>query len=108
MAAAVIRNAPSSGRRSRRSRRSGRLGGIDERSAVNKHAVHDHCELAGKRHFGLLHPARSAIRIAQLFSAVHPLTGLVRMTWAPSKSTARTEASPIFEMRPLKSVSPDW
>jgi hypothetical protein len=35
------------------------------------------------------------------------LTGRVRMMFAASYSAVRTEPSPIFEIRPLTSVSPD-
>jgi hypothetical protein len=52
-------------------------------------------------------PLRLASFIAQLFNAVQPLSGLVRMMWAPSYRAARTQASPIFEMRPSMFVSPD-
>jgi hypothetical protein len=37
-----------------------------------------------------------------------PLTGLVMMMWALSYSAVRTPLSPILEMRPVSSVSPDW
>jgi hypothetical protein len=53
-------------------------------------------------------PLRLASFIAQLFNAVQPFSGFVRMMLAASQRTVRSDASPIFEMRPSMSVSADW
>ena len=52
-------------------------------------------------------PARRATPIAHRFSAEFSVERC-RMTWAGSYSAVRTPASPVFEIRPLTSVSPDW
>jgi hypothetical protein len=52
-------------------------------------------------------PARRATPIAHRFSAEFSVERC-RMTWAASYSAVRTPASPVFEIRPLTSVSPDW
>ena len=68
--------------------------------------MHHDRELARQRHFRLLMPARLAMLLAQLFSA-EPFTGRVRMTCAASYSAVRTPASPILQIRPVTSFSPD-
>jgi hypothetical protein len=62
--------------------------------------------LRAKATFALRTPARFATASAQRFSA-EPFTGRVRMMFAASYSAVRTAPSPIFEIRPVTSVSPD-
>jgi hypothetical protein len=57
---------------------------IAEARAIGQHPMHDDGELACQRHLAFFIPLRLAIFIAQLFNAVQPLSGLVRMMWAPS------------------------
>ena len=52
-------------------------------------------------------PARLASLKAQLLRP-SPLTGRVKTICAASNRTARTLPSPVFEIRPVTSVSPDW
>ena len=56
--------------------------GLPEGRTIGEHPMHHDGELARKRGLALLLPARGAIRIAQPFTAVQPLTGLVRIMWA--------------------------
>ncbi|MER9436103.1 hypothetical protein [Mesorhizobium sp. M0618] len=46
-------------------------------------------------------PARRAIRIAQLFSSVHPLSGFTSMMWAGLIERRAHCSIPILLMRPL-------
>ena len=73
MICADIIRTPHSGRR-----------GIVEAHAIGQHPMHDDGELARQRTLAFFIPPRLAILIAQLFNAVQPLRGLVRMMWAPS------------------------
>ena len=63
---------------------SGRHSGRSEQRSIDQHAMHDHGELAGERTFAFFMPARLASRIAQLLSAVQPLSGWVRIMWPAS------------------------
>ena len=74
---------------------------VRERRSIRQHPVHDHGELAASATLAFCMPARLASFMAQLLRLAQPLTGLVRMTLAASPP------SPIFEIRPLTSVSPD-
>src|SRR5262249_23948906 len=82
---------------------------VRERRAIGQHPMHDDGEVAGQPHLGFLHPAppgelhRPALHCRATLEGLdqNDVGGFV-------KNRARTHASPIFEMRPSMSVSPDW
>jgi hypothetical protein len=78
--------------------KNGRLshGGLDLLASLQASAI-----------LALRMPARAARRIPQLFR-LEPLTGRVRMTLGRLIEGGGTPPSPILEMRPVTSVSPDW
>ena len=57
---------------------------ITETNTIGQHPMHDDGEFACNATLALFIPLRLASFIAQLFKAVQPLSGLVRMTWAAS------------------------
>ena len=57
---------------------------ITEADAIGQHPTHDDGDFARQRHLGFLHSVPPDELHHQLFSAVQPLSGLVRMMLAAS------------------------
>ena len=77
------------------------------RCSAGPHAMEDDAEATGDRDDGAAEPTLAGDLHAPRLRA-HHLVSRIITACAASKSTVRTMRSPRFEMRPVRSISPDW